>query len=216
LLGETIHATTNISESSRDRIGRDPGDGNSRCADVEQHDGQDEGLFGGEEKRGRRLRQEDDERLRRPGEGSGRADLARYGRGQGRRPAPAEGSESPAGRRRQEARRARQGVQGLLGYHEAGLRRRIQRHAEVLRQGQGERQEVGEWPMLDIKLLRVAMSLGLGLALLVGCEQQGAAQKAGEKIDKAVEGAGKELQKAGEKAGEKLEEAGKKVKDASK
>jgi hypothetical protein len=70
--------------------------------------------------------------------------------------------------------------------------------------------------MLDIKLLRVAMSLGLGLALLVGCEQQGPAQKAGEKIDKAVEGAGKELQKGGEKVGEKLEEAGKKVKDASK
>jgi hypothetical protein len=70
--------------------------------------------------------------------------------------------------------------------------------------------------MLDIKFVRAAVSLGLGLALLAGCEQKGPAQKAGEKIDKAVDGAGKELQKAGEKAGEKLEEAGKKVKDASK
>ncbi len=56
---------------------------------------------------------------------------------------------------------------------------------------------------------------GLGLALFVGCEQ-GPAQKAGEKVDKAVEGAGKAIEKAGEKAGEKIDEAAKKVKDATK
>ncbi len=60
------------------------------------------------------------------------------------------------------------------------------------------------------------LSLGLGVVVLVGCEQKGPAEKAGQKIDKAVEDTGKEVQKAGEKVGEKLEEAGKKVKDATK
>ena len=60
------------------------------------------------------------------------------------------------------------------------------------------------------------LACGLGLGLLVGCEQQGPAQKAGEKVDKAVEDAGKAIEKAGEKAGEKLDEAAKKVRDATK
>ena len=62
----------------------------------------------------------------------------------------------------------------------------------------------------------VVVSMGLGVALLAGCEQKGPAQKAGEKVDKAVDGAGKEIEKAGEKIGEKLDEAAKKVKDATK
>ena len=64
--------------------------------------------------------------------------------------------------------------------------------------------------------LPAVVALGLGMALLAGCEQKGPAEKAGQKIDKAVEDTGKELQKAGEKAGEKLDEAAKKVKDATK
>ena len=64
--------------------------------------------------------------------------------------------------------------------------------------------------------LPVVLSLAVACLLLAGCEQKGTAEKAGQKIDKAVEDTGKELQKAGEKVGEKLEEAGKKVKDASK
>jgi hypothetical protein len=39
------------------------------------------------------------------------------------------------------------------------------------------------------------VSLGLGVALLAGCEQKGPAEKAGQKIDKAVEDTGKEIQK---------------------
>lgn len=70
--------------------------------------------------------------------------------------------------------------------------------------------------MRDVGLMRLVLSLGLGLTLLVGCEQQGPAQKAGEKVDKAVEGVGKEIQKAGEKVGDKLDEAAKKAKDATK
>ena len=69
--------------------------------------------------------------------------------------------------------------------------------------------------MPNISSLRVVLALGLGLAL-IGCEQQGPAQKAGEKVDKAVEGAGKAIEKAGEKTGEKLDEAAKKVRDATK
>jgi hyperosmotically inducible protein len=64
--------------------------------------------------------------------------------------------------------------------------------------------------------LSVVLSVAVGFVLLAGCEQKGPAEKAGQKIDKAVEDTGKELQKAGEKAGEKLEEAGKKIEDASK
>ena len=64
--------------------------------------------------------------------------------------------------------------------------------------------------------LQILLAAGLGVALLDGCEQKGTAEKAGQKIDKAVEDTGKELKKAGEKVGESLEEAGKKVKDASK
>ncbi len=63
--------------------------------------------------------------------------------------------------------------------------------------------------------IRRLLAFGLGLVLFVGCEQ-GPAQKAGEKVDKAVEGAGKAIEKAGEKAGEKIDEAAKKVKDATK
>ena len=64
--------------------------------------------------------------------------------------------------------------------------------------------------------LQIILTAGLGVTLLAGCEQKGTAEKAGQKIDKAVEDTGKELKKAGEKVGESLEEAGKKVKDASK
>jgi hyperosmotically inducible protein len=66
------------------------------------------------------------------------------------------------------------------------------------------------------KWLHAVVSLGLAVALFAGCEQKGAAEKAGQKIDKAVKDTGKEVQKAGEKVGDKLDEAAKKVKDATK
>ena len=66
------------------------------------------------------------------------------------------------------------------------------------------------------QMLHILFSAGLAVALLAGCEQKGTAEKAGQKIDKAVEDTGKELKKAGEKTGEAIEEAGKKLKDASK
>ena len=63
--------------------------------------------------------------------------------------------------------------------------------------------------MRNIERLRVVGALGLGLALLAGCEQKGP-------MEKAVEDTGKEMQKAGEKAADKLDEAAKKVRDATK
>jgi hypothetical protein len=63
---------------------------------------------------------------------------------------------------------------------------------------------------------QVALTVGLGVALLAGCEQKGPAEKAGQKIDKAVEDTNKDAQKAGEKLGEKLDEAAKKARDATK
>jgi len=54
---------------------------------------------------------------------------------------------------------------------------------------------------------QVMVALGLALSVLAGCEQQGPAQKAGEKVDKAVDQAGKTMQKAGEKVEEAAKEA---------
>jgi len=42
--------------------------------------------------------------------------------------------------------------------------------------------------MPSIALLRLATALGLGLALLAGCEQKGPMEKSGKKVDKAVDG----------------------------
>jgi len=61
--------------------------------------------------------------------------------------------------------------------------------------------------MRHIALLRVVGTLGLGLALLVGCEQKGPMEKAGQKIDKAVGDTSKEMQKAGEDAAKKVRDA---------
>ncbi len=61
--------------------------------------------------------------------------------------------------------------------------------------------------MPSIERLRVVVSLGVGLALLAGCEQKGPMEKAGQKTDKAVQDTGKEVQKAGEEAAKKVREA---------
>jgi hypothetical protein len=70
-------------------------------------------------------------------------------------------------------------------------------------------------------LVKVFSMLALGVALAVGlpaCEKKGPAEKAGEKIDKAVEDtkegvkdAGKAVPTGVKETGEKLEEAGKKL-----
>ena len=52
---------------------------------------------------------------------------------------------------------------------------------------------------MRMNLLQIMVPLGLALSMLVGCEQKGPAEKAGEKVDKAVDQAGKTMEKAGEK-----------------
>lgn len=66
--------------------------------------------------------------------------------------------------------------------------------------------------MPTMSRLPIMVVLGLSLGILAGCEQPGPAQKAGEKVDKAVDQAGKTMQKAGEK----VEDAEKKIKEATK
>jgi hypothetical protein len=70
--------------------------------------------------------------------------------------------------------------------------------------------------MPTLNRLQVMVALGFALGMLVGCEQQGPAQKAGEKVDKAVDQAGKTMQKAGEKVEEAAKDAEKKIKEATK
>jgi hypothetical protein len=64
-------------------------------------------------------------------------------------------------------------------------------------------------------LWQLAGTVGLAVGLLVGCEQTGSAEKAGEKVDKAVDQAGKSMQKAGDKIEGAAKDAEKKVKDAT-
>ena len=53
---------------------------------------------------------------------------------------------------------------------------------------------------------QLAVALGFALSLLAGCEQKGPAQKAGEKVDKAVDQTGKALQDAAKEAEKKAKE----------
>ncbi|MFI5327023.1 MAG: hypothetical protein ACHQ7H_12370 [Candidatus Rokuibacteriota bacterium] len=70
--------------------------------------------------------------------------------------------------------------------------------------------------MPGMNRLQVMGALGLALSMLVGCEQPGPAQKAGEKVDKAVDQAGKTMQKAGDKVEDAAKDAEKKIKEATK
>ena len=55
------------------------------------------------------------------------------------------------------------------------------------------------------------------LVALSGCQkQEGPAEKAGQKIDKAVEKAGEKIDQTTEKLGEKVEKAGENIRDAAK
>lgn len=63
--------------------------------------------------------------------------------------------------------------------------------------------------MARINHWQLAVALGFALSLLAGCEQKGPAQKAGEKVDKAIDQTGKAIQ-------DTAKEAEKKVKDATK
>jgi hyperosmotically inducible periplasmic protein len=59
-----------------------------------------------------------------------------------------------------------------------------------------------------IVFISVLAFLGIGA---IGCEQEGPAEKTGEKIDEAAEQAGEKAEELKEETGEKLEEAGEKM-----
>lgn len=65
--------------------------------------------------------------------------------------------------------------------------------------------------------LGAAVALTALLAVLAGCQkQEGPAEKAGQKIDKAVEKTGEKINETKEKVGDSLEKAGEKIQDAAK
>lgn len=65
--------------------------------------------------------------------------------------------------------------------------------------------------------LGAALVLTAVLAALAGCQkQEGPAERAGQKIDKAVEKTGEKINETKEKVGEKLEKAGESIQDATK
>lgn len=55
--------------------------------------------------------------------------------------------------------------------------------------------------------------LGLSLAFQA-CEQEGPAEKTGEKVDNMMEDAQESLEEAGEKVGDMVEQGGEKIEDA--
>jgi hypothetical protein len=65
-------------------------------------------------------------------------------------------------------------------------------------------------------MLRRLIPLALSVAaftLVAGCESEGPAEQAGERVDEAVESASEALEEAGEQMEDKLEEAGDKVEE---
>lgn len=66
---------------------------------------------------------------------------------------------------------------------------------------------------MNLKKLSLPVLITLIIIGLVGCEKQGPAEKAGEKIEDASEKMGEKIEDATDKAGDKLENAGDKVED---
>jgi hyperosmotically inducible protein len=58
-----------------------------------------------------------------------------------------------------------------------------------------------------------AFALALSIAVVAGCKQEGAAERAGKKIDQAVEKGQQKLGEAMEQAGKNLEQMGKNLRD---
>lgn len=61
-------------------------------------------------------------------------------------------------------------------------------------------------------LMITGLSIGIGLA---GCQQEGAAEKAGEKLDRSIENAEKKIDKTIEQAERKIDDAKKSISDKS-
>ncbi len=59
---------------------------------------------------------------------------------------------------------------------------------------------------INHKMIILGLSACLTILALIGCEQQGPAEKAGEKIDNAVRDAGEAMEEAGEKIKENMDE----------
>jgi hypothetical protein len=65
------------------------------------------------------------------------------------------------------------------------------------------------------KRLIVLLIGGALMFMPVACEQEGPAEKAGEKIDETVEEAGEKMEEAGEEVSEEVEEAKEEVQEST-
>lgn len=64
----------------------------------------------------------------------------------------------------------------------------------------------------NILVKRILVITGLSVALgLAGCQQEGPAEKAGQKLDRSIENAEQKIEETTEKAGRKLDEAEKSI-----
>jgi hyperosmotically inducible protein len=76
-----------------------------------------------------------------------------------------------------------------------------------------------DWKVQMMKFKRTIGSAAVITALLAtlsACHQEGPAEKAGQKIDKAVEKTGEKINQTTGKIGEKLEKTGEKIQDSVK
>lgn len=69
----------------------------------------------------------------------------------------------------------------------------------------------------ELSLTRFSMAAAAAVlaATLMGCEQEGPAEKTGEAVDEAVQDAGDSAENAADTAGDKMEEAGEELKKAA-
>lgn len=65
----------------------------------------------------------------------------------------------------------------------------------------------------NVTAVLVVAALSMGLT---ACQKEGAGERAGKEVDKAVEKAGQEIGKIGKETGQALEKAGEKVRDTAK
>ena len=59
---------------------------------------------------------------------------------------------------------------------------------------------------ISYRLILLGLCACLTLPALIGCEEKGPAERAGEKIDNAVKDVGEAMEEAGEKIQEKMDE----------
>ncbi|HMO27300.1 MAG TPA: hypothetical protein PKB10_13635 [Tepidisphaeraceae bacterium] len=69
--------------------------------------------------------------------------------------------------------------------------------------------------MNNVTKMFAMLSLGLGTMAVVGCDDDGPAERTGERVDNAMERAGEKVEEAGEKVQEGAKDAERAIEDAA-